>query len=207
MSAFIELDHPRFRRVQRDIFVMRVVGDCMSHDCALVKDGDRVKLDACCQYGVDVDLGEQKGILEHAEQIRSLLIDEVKDQPWFKDEVSEDKDFPSGAFVRTRTHNDGCLFLSHALRGCAIHRASIAAGWDFNGIKPHVCRLFPLSYDNESIVISDDYTDYSCAYDAEAPTLYQVGRPDLAAIFGEDLVAAMDAAEKRVVAGQLPVAM
>ena len=207
MSAFIELDHPRFRRVQRDIFVMRVVGDCMSHDCALVKDGDRVKLDACCQYGVDVDLGEQKGILEHAEQIRSLLIDEVKDQPWFKDEVSEDKDFPSGAFVRTRTHNDGCLFLSHDLRGCAIHRASIEAGWDFNGIKPHVCRLFPLSYDNESIVISDDYNDYSCAYDAEAPTLYQVGRPDLAAIFGEDLVAAMDAAEKRVVAGQLPVAM
>jgi len=207
MSAFIDIDHPRFRRVQRDIFVKRVVGDCMSHACALVKEGDRAKLDACCQYGVDVDLSEQRGILAHAEQIRSLLVDEVKDVPWFKDEVTEDADFPSGAYVRTRTHADGCLFLAHDLRGCAIHRASIEAGWDFHGIKPHVCRLFPLSYDSEAIVISDDYADYSCAYDADAPTLYQVGRPDLAAIFGAELVAAMDAAERQVLSVRLPVAL
>lgn len=207
MSAFIDIEHPRFRRVQRDIFIKRVVGDCMSHACALVKEGDKEKLDACCQYGVDVDLGEQKGILEHAEQIRDLLLPEVKDKPWFKEQISQDPDFPSGAFVRTHTHEGGCLFLSHDLRGCAIHRASIEAGWDFHGIKPHVCRLFPLSYDSEAIVISDDYTDYSCAYDDDAPTLYQVGRPDLGAIFGAELVAAMDAAEKRVSAAQLPVAM
>lgn len=202
MTAFVPLDHPRFRRAQRDLFIKKVVADCMSHQCSLVKQDGRVKLDACCQYGVDVDLGEQKGILEHAEQIRGILNPAVADGPWFVDEVQKDVDFPSGAFVRTRTaeydYGEGCIFLSHDGRGCAVHRASIEGGWDFHGVKPHVCRLFPLSYDTEAIVISDDYDDYSCAYDDSAPTLYQVGRSDLAAIFGDELVVAMDAAERRV---------
>ena len=211
MSAFVELEHPRFRRAQRDIFIKRVVSDCMNHECKLVKEDGRKKLDACCQYGVDVDLSERDGIMKHAEQIRSLMNDHVKDRPWFKDEVKDDADFPSGKYVRTQTaqyaYGEGCIFLSHDLRGCAIHRASIEAGWDFHGIKPHVCRLFPLSYDSEAIVISDDYLDYSCAYDDDAPTLYQGYRGDLAAIFGDDLVRAMDEAEAKVSRGSLPVAL
>ncbi len=206
MSVFVELEHPRFRRVQREIFVKRVVADCMSHPCSLVKEDNKEKLDACCQYGVDVDLGEQRGILEHADEIRAILDKDVADAPWFKDEISHDVDFPSGAFVRTRTHDGGCLFLSHDKRGCAIHRASLENGWDFHGIKPHVCRLFPLSYDAESIVLSDDYADYSCAFQPDSPTVYQVGRPDLSAIFGPALVLALDAVEARIQSTSLPLA-
>ena len=66
------------------------------------------------------------------------------------------------------------------------------------GTKPHVCRLFPLSYDSDSIVLSDDYADYSCARDPSAPTVYRVGRDALGDIFGADLVEAMDEAEERV---------
>ena len=208
MAEFVAIDHPRFRKVQKEIFTLRLVPDCMSHDCRLKKEDDRLKLDACCQYGVDVDLGERDGILRHADQIRSILDEEVADLPWFDTEVQEDVDFPSGKYVLTKRHGEGCLFLRHDGRGCAIHRASIEGGWDFHGIKPHVCRLFPLTYDDVSIVMSDDYPDYSCAFDESAPTVYQVGRPDLLAIFGEELVAAMDAIEAQVGADQpskLPV--
>lgn len=198
MIEFIELAHPRFRRAQRDIFTVRVTADCMSHQCALLKEHGRVKLDACCQYGVDVDLGERDGILAHADELRSILRPAAAAQAWFSTEEKVDADFPSGRYVRTTTHGDGCVFLAHDGRGCAVHRASIEGGWDFHGIKPHVCRLFPLSYDQQSIVLSDDYRDYSCSRDASAPSVYRVGRDGLAAIFGADLVTALDAAEATV---------
>jgi Fe-S-cluster containining protein len=187
--------------VDRGIFIKRVTPDCMNFECCLNKESGRVKLDACCQYGVDTDLGERDGILSHRDEIRALLRDEVKDAPWFSDAEQIDPDFASGKFVRTNKHGEGCIFLAHDLRGCAIHRASIEGGWDFRGIKPHVCRLFPLSYDQDSILFSDDYEDYSCAGLASAPTLYRVGRPDLGDIFGRELVEALDAAEARVLGG------
>jgi Fe-S-cluster containining protein len=203
----IDVVHPRFRRAERAIFVRRVVGDCMSHRCRTLAP-DRVKLDACCQYGADTDLIERDAILAHEHEIRALLTTDARSAPWFTDEVEEDVDFPSGRHVRTQPFGDGCVFLSHDGRGCAIHRAAYENGWDFRGVKPHVCRLFPLTYDDESIVLSDDYPDYSCAFDPEAPTVYRNGRDTLADVFGPELVAALDAAEAAVLAAEprkLPV--
>lgn len=170
----------------------------MTHRCSLVREGQREHLDACCQYGVDVDIAERDAILGRRSEIAKLLIAEVAHAPWFADEVERDADFPSGRYVRTRTHGHGCVFLAHDARGCAIHRASLAGGWAFRGVKPHVCRLFPLSYESDAIVLSDDYADYSCAYDTQAPTVYRVGRADLADIFGGELVRALDRAEAEV---------
>jgi len=177
----------------------------MAHECRKRKEDNLLQLDACCQYGVDVDIGERDGILKHAAQIRDILNEDVRDLPWFDDDEKKDIDFPSGLYVRTKTHGPGCLFLSHDKRGCSIHRASIEGDWDFHGIKPHVCRLFPMSYDDEAIVMSDDYADYSCAFESDTPTVYQVGRPDLLAIFGAELVAAMDSIEAELDSGRLPI--
>jgi Fe-S-cluster containining protein len=204
----IALDHPRFTRAEVDVFLRRVVADCMSHQCT-IHATSTVKLDACCQYGCDVDLTERDAILARAESIRPVLAAEVRDLPWFDESNPEtDPDTPSGTVVRTAVHNEGCLFLSHDLRGCAIHRASLEQGWDFRGVKPTICRLFPLTYGEGAIFVSDDYPDYSCAYEPNAPTLYRVAREALADIFGEDLVRAMDKAEAIVLAQQpkkLPV--
>ena len=82
---------------------------------------------------------------------------------------------------------------------------SVEGGWDFRGTKPHVCRLFPVSYESDAIVLSDDYSDYSCALDDAAPTLYRVARADLGDIFGRDLVVALDAAESRLVSEPAPL--
>ena len=112
----------------------------------------------------------------------------------------------SAAEGRGGSIDGGCVFLSHDRRGCAIHRASLENGWDFRGTKPHVCRLFPLTYTTDAIMISDDYTDYSCASVPDAPTLYRGARDLLGEIFGAELVAKLDALEAQTLARRLPVA-
>jgi len=202
----VPLDHPRFHAAEVAVFTRKVVADCMTHACAMQATHTE-KLDACCQYGCDVDLHERDAILARADAIKPVLAAEVRELPWFDEsEPEHDPDVPSGTVVRTAVHGGGCLFLSHDKRGCAIHRASLEQGWDFHGVKPSICRLFPLSYGEGMIVVSDDYHDYSCAYQDDAPSLYQVARDALAALFGPELVRAMDAAEARVLARQLPIA-
>ncbi|HEY1813417.1 MAG TPA: hypothetical protein VGG74_13790 [Kofleriaceae bacterium] len=203
---YVELDHPRFTKAEVDVFVRRVVADCMTHTCAMHASGT-VKLDACCQYGCDVDMFERDAILARAAQIRPVLRAEARDVPWFDEsEPEHDPDVPSGTVVRTSVFEDRCVFLAHDRRGCAIHRAAIEQGWDFHGVKPSICRLFPLSYGDGAIVVSDDYPDYSCAYEPTAPTLYRVARDTIAALFGQPLVVAMDAAEAKLHARRLPIA-
>lgn len=194
----LALDHPKWNRVELAVFTRRVVADCMSHRCAMHATHTE-KLDACCQYGCDVDLSERDRILERAAQIRPILAADVRDLPWFDESNPEqDDDTPSGTVVRTAVANGGCLFLSHDRRGCAIHRASVEQGWDYRGVKPTICRLFPLTYGDGLIGVCEDYEDYSCAYDPSAPTLYQVARDALADIFGVELVIAMDAIEAQL---------
>ena len=205
-EVVVELDHPRFRQVWASIFTRRLAADCMTHQCTMVETHTQ-KLDACCQYGCDVDLRERDAILARAEAIEPLLRAEVAGKPWFETDEEVDPDYPSGRVVRTEVWNDGCLFLAHDRRGCAIHRASIEQGWDFRGVKPAICRLFPLSYEEDMIVIADEYPEYSCAH-VEGPTLYRITRDTLGELFGAELVTALDAAEASVLAAQprhLPV--
>ena len=205
--ALVALGHHRFHSAWADVFTKRVVADCMSHACAMHETGT-TKLDACCQYGCDVDIAERAKILAHADDIRSVLRPEVKDAAWFETDEEVDPDYPSGRVVRTEVHGGGCIFLAQDRRGCAIHRASLERGWDFRGIKPAICRLFPLSYERDAILIADEYPEYSCAHTG-GPTLYRITRDTLGELFGAELIDAMDAAESTVLASaprRLPVA-
>jgi Fe-S-cluster containining protein len=202
----VPLDHARFRSVDAAIFTRRLAPDCMVHQCTLVQDehGAAItpphgKLDACCQYGCDVDLRERAAIQARAGDIRALLRKDVADARWFEEDVWDDADYPSGQVVRTEVVGGGCVFLAHDRRGCAIHRASLERGWDFRGVKPAICRLFPLSYERDAILIAEEYPEYSCAH-VEGPTLYRITRDTLGELFGDDLVTALDAAEARVLA-------
>lgn len=203
-SEYLSVQHERFRFVQRDLFERRFVADCMSHACTHIADeGEPISpprplLDACCQYGADTDLGERDAILARRAQIAPLLVPAARLVPWFGDELEADADQPSGFFVRTEVFEGGCVFLAHDKRGCAIHRASLEQGWSFDGVKPHICRLFPLSYDSDTLLLSDDFTDYDCADHPDAPTLYRVLRDTLASVFGAALVTALDAVEATI---------
>jgi len=210
MDAEIALDHPRFRSVSAAIFTRRLAPDCMAHRCTMVADEAGAalahpyeKLDACCQYGCDVDLAERDAILARAGDLRALLRPEAASARWFTDDVEEDPDYPSGKVVRTEVMGGGCIFLAHDRRGCAIHRAALEHGWDFRGVKPAICRLFPLSYEADTIVIADEYPEYSCAH-VGGPTLYRITRDTLGELFGPALVAALDAAEAQVLGAPSP---
>lgn len=209
-ADYVPVAHPRFRRAQRAIFLRRVVADCMSHSCVMIADegvplpAPRPRLEACCQYGADVDLAERDAILARADELRAILSPGAAAAPWFTDEVQEDPDYPSGRHVRTATYQGGCVFLSHDKRGCAIHRSALEAGWDFHRVKPHICRLFPLSYEDDAFCLSDDFVDYDCADRHDAPSVYRVARETVAAVFGPELVAALDAAEAAVLASHVP---
>jgi Fe-S-cluster containining protein len=201
LTELVPVDHPKFKQVESGIFTKRVVSDCLGYTCR-EREPTRIRLDACCQYGADCDVGERDQILAHADEIKRLLTPAAAAAPWFLAEVEHDKDFPSGMRTRTATFGDnlGCVFLQHDKRGCAIHRASIDGGWSIDGVKPGICRLFPLTWDEDSIGLADDYTDYTCAFEPDAPTVYRNGRDTLGALFGADLVVALDAVEARLTA-------
>src|SRR5262249_1567980 len=154
----------RVRLVERDIFVARFAEDCMTHACRCRDEGDRVRLDACCQHGADVDLAEKDRILAHAGKVASVLAQAWRDPArWFDlSEPDEDPDFPSGIAVRTAVSGpdeaSGCVFLQHDARGCALHLVD-------PGIKPAVCRLYPLAFGDGLLGLSDDFWRYSCADD------------------------------------------
>jgi Fe-S-cluster containining protein len=201
----LALDHPRFRTVTAALFTRRLTPDCMVHQCEIVADehaelaDPRARIDACCQYGCDVDLAERDAILARRDGIRALLDPEAAAAPWFEDDVWSDADYPSGRVVRTTVGRKGCIFLSHDQRGCAIHRAALENGWGLGGVKPAVCRLYPVTWEGDAIVIAGEYPEYSCAH-TDGPTLYQLARDLLSEIFGPELVEALDAAEARVLA-------
>src|SRR5262245_42086947 len=112
-DQMVELDHPRFNRAELEVFTRRVVADCMTHRCTMHATGT-VKLDACCQYGCDVDLYERDAILARAATIRPVLRDDAQHAPWFDESAPEqDPDVPSGTVVRTARLGDGCVFLAH----------------------------------------------------------------------------------------------
>ena len=202
----IPLAHARFRFVWPAIFTRKLAADCMTHDCTQIDQATHIRRnDICCQYGVDTDLLERDAIHANADKIRPLLTAAAQVTPWFGDEIFDDKDYPSGHVVRTSVFNGGCVFLSHDGRGCAIHRASLEQGWDMNGIKPSICRLYPLSYEEDTIVIADEYPEYTCAHVGDdGISVYRAARPALLDAFGPELVAALDTAEVQVIGAQPP---
>ncbi len=199
-EPIVALNHPRFRSAYASIFTRRLASSCMTHRCTVVETRHE-RLDVCCQYGCDVDLHERAAIEARADQIRPLLAPDVRDARWFELDEEVDPDYPSGRVVRSEVRVGGCVFLAHDGRGCAIHRAALEGGWDLRGVKPAICRLFPLSWETDAIVIADEYTDYSCAH-VDGPSLYRLSRDAIADIFGEPLVAALDAAEAQVLAAE-----
>ena len=195
-ESTVSIEHPRFRNVQTAIFTRRLVADCMTHRCSMVETRAE-KLDACCQYGCDVDVAEREAILARGEDIRALLRPEANNTRWFDPEEALDSEYPSGRVVRSEVFEGGCVFLAHDLRGCAIHRASLEGGWDMRGVKPAICRLFPLSYEKDTLLIAEEYPEFSCAF-VDGPTLYRITRDTLGELFGMDLVHALDTAERHV---------
>ncbi len=209
---YVSLEHPRVREVDVAIFTATFAPDCMTHACRCEDEGGKQLDDACCQHGCDVDLFERDAILARAADVAAVLAPAHRDPSrWFDESQREaDVDAPSGWVVRTATvrpgDSGGCVFLEHDARGCALHRAALAADFAPESIKPAVCRMYPLTFGDGALCFSDDYDRYSCLGETGGPTVYRLMRPVLAQVFGDDVLEPLDRLEQKVLRRRLPLA-
>lgn len=169
------------RAVDDAIFTSRYYGSCMQ--CGFCADG-------CCQHGVDVSLQERDRILARSEELTERI--GLDPSEWFESDVTLDADFPGGAATRTRVVNGSCVFLRRDARGCVLHAMSLESGTDYHHLKPLVSTLFPVTFGDATLLISEELGDGTLACAGEGPTAYEMARPELAYYFGDDLVAELD---------------
>jgi Fe-S-cluster containining protein len=106
---------------------------------------------------------------------------------WFDSEIEEDPEVPTGQVVRANSEGGRCVFRKKAGRGCALHALNV---------KPMVCSLFPLSWDQKVLKPNADLTDgLVCA--GGGMTLYEAARDALRAAFGDRLIGELDALSKQ----------
>lgn len=167
--------------VDSEVFTLRFFAECMA--CTFCNDG-------CCQYGCDVNLGERDRILALKDELAPFV--GVPPERWFSTDVQEDDEYPAGKFVRANAENGGCVFLNRKTRGCSIHAFALATGRDYHGVKPMVCWMFPICWDQKVLRPNSDVKDdLICA--GKGQTLYEATRSELRVVFGDGLIAELDA--------------
>lgn len=171
---------PNLKQVDSDIFTQRYFGHCMQ--CTFCNDW-------CCQWGCDVNLGERDAILAVKDALQPFV--PTPADKWFGDEIFSDPEYPTGRFVRANRVKGACVFLSPSGRGCAIHSYALAKGRDYHSIKPMVCWLFPVCWDQGVLRPSTEVReDLVCK--GNGPSLYAMVRDELRHVFGEALIAELD---------------
>lgn len=176
LSSVAQLSH-----VDSDIFRLRFFGACMK--CTFCNDG-------CCQHGCDVNLGERNQILALKDELKPHIA--IPPERWFSTTVYEDPEYPTGKYVRANTENGACVFLNRKNRGCGLHAFALAAGRDYHLLKPMVCWMFPICWDQKVLRPNRDVKDdLVCA--GAGMTLYEAARDELKLVFGDGLVTELDA--------------
>ena len=179
---------PVLTHVETAIFTARYFTRCMSCDfCG----------DACCRYGVDIDVDNVRRLEARAAEIESFT--GVPRKQWFTDEVEPDEDHPGGVAYRTAADDRGCVFLDRSGRGCMLHKLAVTKGLDYHELKPMVSALFPLTFGSGALTIADEVEDRTLVCLDVGGTVYRGGRGELAYYFGDALVVELDALEHTVV--------
>jgi hypothetical protein len=173
---------PIIRGVDSAIFELRYFGRCV--ECTFC-------FDACCRWGVDVDLENVRRIEAHAPALEALT--GVARDRWFEPEIDEDAEFPGGRVARTRTDERGCIFHAREGRGCLLHRYALESGLDYHDLKPMISALFPITFESTILCAAEEVADGSLICSAQGPTLYESGREEVGYYFGDGLVAELDA--------------
>ena len=199
----IAIEHSRIRFVDPSLFSLTFVSDCCTHSCRCRDENDRLRDDACCQHGADLFPAEKLAILRRTAEIQSVLRPANRDPSRWFDEREPGRDEETDLDVIRVATNDmddessGCVFLEHESgRGCGLHVAALAHGFDPAEIKPSVCRLYPLSVDGKRLGLSPDFDRYSCANGGTA-SIYQVMRETLRQLYDDDLIRILDDLEAR----------
>lgn len=172
---------PLIGHVDPAIFRRRYFARCMG--CSFCND-------ACCDHGVDADAPVVALVLARAAEIEPLV--GLPRDAWFEAEVEHDADAPGGWFRRTAVREGRCVFRSRTGRGCVLHGWALGAGIDYHDVKPMVSTLFPVTFSEGTLCVSDELEDGTLVCTGDGPTAYEAAREELAYYFGEEFVAELD---------------
>jgi hypothetical protein len=116
--------------------------------------------DSCCSHGCALDISEVERILLYKDALGQYL--EKDAAQWFEQGVNIGEDFPSGYFRRTMVYDEQCVFHDWSSRGCLLHRLALEKGFDPRQIKPMVCFLFPISWDEDYLYVPKYLEELPC---------------------------------------------
>ncbi len=154
--------------------------------------------DSCCQYGATVEEPKVRAILTRAGELEPSI--GIPRSEWFEETWWTDADYPGGRFTRTRIHDtpqgNRCVFLNRDGRGCLLHKFALDHGMPVHDLKPMACNLFPVLWDNGTLIVPLEIDDRTLVCMDQGVTLYRSARGDLLAYFGSELVAELDAMER-----------
>jgi Fe-S-cluster containining protein len=164
--------------------------------------------DACCQYGVDIELPRVDAIDRHRRELELYL--NVPRSQWFRDDPDDfgivlEPEYPGGAYTRTAVvplpagrsghSNEACVFLDPVDRGCRIHRFALERDLDPHEIKPMVCFMFPVLHAEGVLIPAVEFEEGLMVCEGPGETLYRAARSDLEYYFGADLIGELDTYE------------
>jgi hypothetical protein len=172
---------PCIRRVDPAVFTARYFARCLA--CGFCRD-------ACCDHGVDVDIATVGRILAVGDALAPRI--GVPPSGWFDGEMVDDADAPGGAMLRTRVVDGRCVFRSRTGRGCELHAFAVESGVDYHDLKPMVSALFPLTFAEGVLCLSEELADGTLVCAGDGPTAYEAVREELEHYFGAELVAELD---------------
>jgi Fe-S-cluster containining protein len=177
------------KQVDTDIFRLRYFGHCMQ--CTYC-------MDSCCQYGCDVNLKERDRILAVADELAPHV--RGPKESWFSAEVRVDPDYETGRYVRTQVFDGACPLLRRDGRGCGVHHFAVTTGRDYHELKPMVCWLFPVTWDQGLLRPSYDITD-DLACKGSGPIVYDMARDEIGVVFGQALLVELDRIKAELASG------
>jgi Fe-S-cluster containining protein len=173
---------PVIDRVDTSIFQFKYFAHCMS--CNFCKDW-------CCWYGADVDIENAKRIEARSGDIEQYT--GIPKERWFDPEdTCEDYEAPGQLWLRTTASSGACIFLNRSTRGCMLHSFSIEKKIDYHELKPFVCAIFPLTYEDGLLIHADEVEDQSLVCAGQGLSLYEGVRDELSFYFGAELVLELD---------------
>ena len=184
---------PVVERVDRAVFERRYFAACLA--CGYCND-------ACCSYGVDADAEVVGRVLAQADAIERRV--GVPRGEWFTGPLEPDADLPGGAGTRTRVVDGMCVFRNRAGRGCLLHAYAVETGQDYHLVKPMVSALFPLTFGEGTLALSEELADDTLVCRDDGPTAYEAVRPELEYYFGAEMVAELDAIARSIAAESAP---
>lgn len=148
--------------------------------------------DDCCSYGCPVDLWEKQRILIHKEALEAKM--GIPATKWFNEKPEDFASFPSGQIDRTKVYDGKCVFHDNKARGCYLQKYALEKNVDPHFIKPMICFMFPLTWDQGEFYVSEFLDELPCKN--KGSILFNCQKEEIRYYFGKKFLSELEYLKK-----------